>query len=101
MTKPFTPDEAIAAKVGVIPPEVLDVWNTILAKHFDGISANFNQDEVVAALVAATGVERHQVFENKWLDVEALYRSYGWKVEYDKPGYNESYAANFTFRRAK
>ncbi len=32
-----------------------------------------------------------------WLNVEELYRAQGWTVTYDKPGYNESYPATFTF----
>jgi hypothetical protein len=33
------------------------------------------------------------------MDFEPFYEKAGWKVVYDKPGYCESYAANFTFTR--
>jgi hypothetical protein len=42
-------------------------------------------------------VERGEIFHRGWLDVEDAYRAEGWTVVYDKPGYNESYAASFTF----
>ncbi len=39
------------------------------------------------------------VCDNHWLDVEDVYREAGWVVEYDKPGYCESYEATFTFKK--
>jgi hypothetical protein len=45
------------------------------------------------------GVSRQEVFDNQWLDIEDIYREAGWKVSYDKPAYNETYKAYFTFSR--
>lgn len=36
-----------------------------------------------------------------WLNFEGAYRRAGWKVEFDKPGYNESYPATFKFTAYK
>lgn len=46
-------------------------------------------------------VERHQVFEKHWLDIETAYRQAGWEVEYDKPAYNETYGASWEFKHGK
>ena len=54
------------------------------------------QDDV-AKLIVQKGLKRQDIFDNHWLDVEDLYRKNGWKVDYDKPGYNESYNAYFVF----
>ncbi len=40
-----------------------------------------------------------EIYERHLLDVEPSYRAEGWEVEYDKPGYNETYEATFTFRK--
>lgn len=45
-------------------------------------------------------VPRNVVFANKWLDIEDIYREQGWRVDYDKPAYNENYQASFTFAPA-
>lgn len=31
--------------------------------------------------------------DHGWLDLEDIYRDEGWTVEYDSPGYNETYEA--------
>jgi len=44
------------------------------------------------------GLNRAEIFDKGWLNVEEVYRAAGWAVEYDKPGFNESYSATFTFK---
>lgn len=44
-------------------------------------------------------IDRQEIFDNCWLDVEDIFEEVGWKVVYDKPGYNESYPANFEFTK--
>lgn len=52
-------------------------------------------DRILAAL---PNVKRQEIFDNGWLDIETVYEDSGWSVEYDKPGYNESYEASWTFK---
>lgn len=96
MAKPITPAEATSKKLANIPDHVIEAFNTLIAKHYDGRSATVKQDEVLAAIVTDE-ITRSMVFENHWLDVEDIFRKAGWDVEYDKPAYNESYPATFTF----
>ena len=49
--------------------------------------------------VVAKALKRKEIYDKNWLDVEDVYESAGWKVEYDKPGYNENYEPTFTFSR--
>ena len=100
MSKPITPDEVGEVKSSKMPPEVFDAFNECIAKHWDGRSANFTQKEALAAILAKLPDETSEtVYENRWLDVEELYRRAGWHVDYDRPGYCETYEANFTFKR--
>ena len=96
MVNPITPAEATSKKLTSIPDYVIEAFNTLIAKHYDGRSAVVKQEDVVAAIVT-DGITRSMVFENHWLDVEDIFRNAGWDVEYDKPCYNESYPATFTF----
>lgn len=98
---PITPDQIGHAQRVALPPVVVDTWNTLIAQHWSGGSAKIMQNEAVTDLMAATGLSRTDVFDKHYLDIEQMYRDAGWKVEYDKPGYNESYEASFTFSKGR
>lgn len=95
MSRPITPEDA-RNHASPIPDLVFDVFNKYIAQGAGIRSVTFKQDDVVNAL-EQHGFNRSEIFEKHWLDVEAIYEAAGWKVTYDKPGYNESYDATFTF----
>lgn len=99
--RPIRPEEIVQVKE--FPPFVYLAFNTLVAKHWSGKQAVVKQDEVVNLIVelAPEGTTRHQVFEEKWLDIEEVYGEAGFEVEYDKPGYSEDYEATFTFTKKK
>jgi hypothetical protein len=111
--KAVTPAEASKTyEAGAHLPEwVIEAFNEVLIKEFTpyrggGGHAHIKQEEAMKAVLQKAvdkGIEvtRKQVYDNKWLDVETFYEAAGWKVEYDKPGYNEMYEAfwNFTAKR--
>lgn len=96
--RPIKPDDVVKAKKEGIPDAVFEAFNELIVQKFNGRSATVKQDDVVALLVAK-GLNRNDIFEKHWLDVEDVYRADGWKVEYNKPAYNEDYPATFTFKR--
>lgn len=98
MVQAISPKDVGLEKAKHFPDFVLEEWNKMIAKKFTAGRACVGQDEMVVALQPHTKTgHRQEVFDNGWLDVEEVYREQGWKVEYDKPGYNEAYAASFTF----
>ena len=99
--KPISPADIAKKKIEVIPPLVIEVFNELLAKKFTAGSAKILQDDVIAAIISRKSITRAEIFEQGWLNVEEIYRAQGWRVEYDKPGYNESYKAYFTFEVEK
>lgn len=99
-SKPITPDEVVGVKKVIIPKKVFEAFNTLIAGNFSGSSAVVGQDEVVTLMVA-NGLSEGDIYDKGWLDVEDVYKSAGWIVEYDKPGYNEDYPATFTFKSPK
>ena len=44
-------------------------------------------------------INRNDVFERNWLEVEGTYRKLGWKVVYKCPDYTESFPAYFKFKK--
>ena len=91
MAGPISPKEAKSGKH--IPDEVFEVFNDLIREG----GGTVKQGVAVARISAKMGVTRSQIFERGWLDVEDAYRAKGWKVDFDKPGFNESYEAYFTF----
>lgn len=105
MTKPIKPSEVADLKTHSIPSEVFEVFNRLIAANWNGTSSTVKQENVVTSLINYWAslrrgpLERSRIFAENWLDIEDSYRKAGWKVEYDKPGYNETYDANWTFRK--
>lgn len=100
--KPISPDEVVAKKATLIPDEVIEAFNEMIAEHMTGGYSKFKQSKVVdRILTKMPGMNRGTLYDNHWLDVEDVYRAEGWKVEYDKPGYCETYEATFEFSRKK
>lgn len=97
--KPITPAEVVMHKTGAIAPEVFDAINDLIARKWDGNEARVGQAEVVLAIQNRLRIERHEIFQRGYLDVEESYRAAGWHVEYDKPAYCETYEPFFTFKR--
>jgi hypothetical protein len=93
---PITPHGVLRKKGGAIPSIVYEVFNELITSNFDGKSATVYQDDVVFEL-ARRGETRGEIFNKRWLDIEEEYRAVGWSVEYEKPAYNESGRAFFTF----
>lgn len=96
--KPVTPRHTVKDKVVTFPDEVFKVFNRLIVFHLRDGEASIDQDEVVKELVKE-GLKLSDIFKNGWLDIEDVYARVGWEVEYDKPGYNETYEPTFKFRK--
>jgi hypothetical protein len=100
MTSPVTPNEVKHLAAAIFPQEVIEAFNYEIVKHYVNGSAKVLQRDVVESLVKS-GFAKYDIFKNGWLNVEEIYRGAGWDVEYDRPGYDESYDAFFLFKKAK
>ena len=98
MINPIKPSDVVSAKIATMPEFVIESFNFLIAKNFDGSSSRVIQDDVVKLIEIAIECDGdEQEFDNHWLDIEPIYKQAGWEVVYDKPGYNESYRAYFVF----
>ncbi len=82
---------------------MIEAFNRCIAREWDGAFAVVAQETIlneIDGLNPSEAPNARQAFEKGWLDVETLYEENGWDVEYDKPGFNESYPATFTFSRS-
>jgi hypothetical protein len=98
MIKPISPSEVIELKKKIIPDEVIEIWNRQIAEKYDKMwGAKIIQADIVTLIADKMDVTRKIVYDKGWVDVEDIYRAEGWKVTYDRPGYDETYDAFFTF----
>lgn len=95
---PIQANEMKQRKADAIPSAVYEAINQLILKNFYRDSATVYQKDIVRIL-KEQGIASSTLFDNHWLDVEPYYEEAGWEVEYDKPGYNESYDAYFVFRK--
>ena len=99
MTKPFSPQDVEKNKITAFPEEVIDEFNKMITKNYSGGSSTVVMKEIANAIASRMDIDVGEVYRNHWLDVEDVYRKAGWKVEYDKPVYNETYHAFFKFTK--
>lgn len=104
MIKPISPEEALQQKQNNIPDVVFEAFNELIVEkiNMQG-TARITQSEAVKKIIEKSNgaLTREIIFEKRMLDVEPQYRESGWKVEYDKPGYNEDYEAYYIFEKQK
>lgn len=91
MSGPISPKQA--ASRPAIPTFVFEAVNSFLT----GGAVTFTMNALINRMVFPPEFERHDLFARNWLDFEPAYRAKGWRVEFDKPGYCETYEANWTF----
>jgi hypothetical protein len=97
--KPITPKEIVTQKLLEIPDCVIETFNHLIAEKWDGYKSSIKQCDIVEILVSKHNMDENIIYHKHYLDIEGIYRKAGWVVEYDKPAYNESYDAYFTFRK--
>lgn len=99
--KPISPKEIMENLDEIIPNAVIQAVNELLKEKYRGSEVTIKQKDIVSRAVSIDNKLAGKIIENKYLDFESLYEKSGWKVSYDKPGYNESYDAFFKFSPKK
>ena len=98
--KPITPREVGEEQARVFPDQVVEAFNELIAQSFTEGYATILQKDAVKLMVEK-GLNKKDIFDKGWLNIEDMYRKVGWDVEYDKPGYDESYEPAFKFSKKR
>lgn len=96
--KPIRPDEVARQQQEDFPDIVFEVFNKLIARKFNKSSSKVLQEDVIR-LLAKQGIDRKEILEEGWLNIDAAYEEAGWAVEYKKPSCNETGEPCFIFRR--
>jgi len=95
--EPISPSQV--DKTRALPPEVFEVFNHLIECNWDGRESRFEARTAAVFVAEKLNTTIEDVYARRLLDVEPAYRAKGWRVEFDKPGFNESYAATFLFAK--
>lgn len=101
IVKPITPQEAKDDFDNNKPWFVIQAFNNLIGKNFDGKEAKITKDEAIEEIImlCPEKINRHDVFDRHWLEVENTYRKLGWKVVYECPDYTENFPSYFKFKK--
>ncbi len=91
--KPISPKEARDSKVKVIHPGIIEAVNQLIIQKFNGKNSfGIKQGDILKLFVQANpDYDTDLLFKEHHMDFESVYEKEGWKVYYDKPGFNETH----------
>jgi hypothetical protein len=95
--KPLSPEEVEVGIHKSIPDFVISAVNTLLIRNVRNGLGTIKQCDIITE--SKKLMPENTTWDMKWLDFESLYRTVGWSVNYDGPGYNESYEPTFDFKK--
>jgi hypothetical protein len=99
--KPIRPIDLAEQLSKTVPDGVVEAWNEIIAEKFLGGVSTFTVNELTSRICENMMCDTQTVLKKGWLNLEPLFEKAGWSVEYDKPGFDESYAAKFIFTHSR
>jgi hypothetical protein len=95
--KPITPEQARGRKDNIIPDIVIESFNKLIVDNLTITGkASFKKDAVLEEIISR-GMSKKVVYDNNYLDIELLYKKFGWKVQFNSPSWDESYDDYFVF----
>lgn len=99
---PIKPSEVVERKLAAIPNEMIQAVNECIVEHWNGDEVSFTQDEIIERYFTIidepnTQSNREKLFGKHYLNFEPIFEKSGWNVYYDRPAYDETYPARFTF----
>jgi hypothetical protein len=101
--KPITPKEIEDNLVDIFPDAVIQAFNALIKENYkvNGETTFTLQDVKKTIKLIDPKVNITKLIDNGKLDVEPLYRQYGWEVEYESPDRDESFDEYFSFKKKK
>lgn len=86
---PVTPQSVVDIRRRNIPDEVITIFNEEISARWDGTRSVIPQAEVVRKILTALNIDRQEIFNRHYLDIEMVFSGYGWHVLYEKAELND------------
>lgn len=104
MMKVYTPEDVMNKCNEMIPDFVITAFNDLLTENYADKGTVIKQDDAIRRILQYSmddELTREIIFKKRWLDIEPLYRRKGWKVDYEKPAFDERFEPYFIFKPKK
>jgi hypothetical protein len=97
--EPITPQELNESLGEIFPVAVITSFNNLLKEKYRGDnSIIIKVDEAVNRILSLDdSLTRNILFEKKYLDIENLYRKFGWSVTFNSPDRDENFDSYYVF----
>ena len=96
--EPIKPKDIMDNLDDIIHPAIIKAVNALLKEKYRGGTVTIKQKDIVSkAKEFCPELTSNEIFDKEHMDFEPIFIKAGWKVTYDKPGYNESYEPYFEF----
>lgn len=97
--KPITPEEATALRIELMPVQIIESFNELIALSFDGYESTIKQKAILALISKKTGLSGTEILQKNYLDIEDVYRQAGWVVSYAQPDRDDNFDPYFVFKK--
>lgn len=100
------PKEVAPSIASCIPEYVVEVYNDLIRKNFNGHSAQVKLEDAKQAVSRAVvqqnpefelSVARSFAEENRYWDIEPIFEDAGWKVEFNKKCIGDNFDSHYVF----
>lgn len=92
--KPITPKDIVDRQEEFIPDVVIEVFNELIALNWNDGESRFELKAVRALLE-----QKGSVIKPHWFNIEDIYRKAGWKVDYCRADYTETFPSYYVFSK--
>lgn len=97
---PVSPDEIMDNLVDIIPSYIIESVNDFLKLRYRNTGGvKITVDELIDKIHTKKQISRNQLFDDKLLDFESLYRDNGWVVTFKKPDRDENFSQYYYFEK--
>ena len=100
MIRPITPSQVVELKQEAMPEEVIEAFNELIIKNWNGHVAKITKNAVINLIIEKLGKEdkyRTVISDKHYLDVEDIFEKAGWEVEFSIPSVDYCYDGWFRF----
>lgn len=98
MVKPITPSQVDKDRIVHIHPVMIKTINNLISERWNGTFAEIPQEDIIEEFLKSMHEGwggRERIFEEKYLNIEVIYRSAGWRVSLENSIINKV----FTFTK--
>lgn len=103
--KPISPEDIIELRLDEIPDEMIETVNKLIVQNWGVGKARVLQKDIEDAFLILYNskynkeMASREMYDKRWMDIEDIYRKKGWKVNFFKPDYTESFDSYFVFEK--